>query len=232
MIERIEGPQQVVVSVRDATGEPIRNLGPQDLVVGSGIRRARVVSLAALQSREDVPLNLVLVIDNSFSMQERQAIPPLLAALEELLEGVRPTDRIHAVVFDDRPRHLAGDRRLHVKTFTSSRPAEWKEFFAEAFDRGITSRTFLYEAIGAGLDIIGKLPADQPKLMLVFSDGEDLNSTIGAKEIDAGAAGLATFLAFGIDYLPGEKTDAFLARFAARHGGRTWKARSATELKP
>ncbi len=232
LLERIENPQQVVVSARDPNGEPIPNLGPTDFNVGKGIRKGRVVSVEPLQSRENVPLNLVLVIDNSFSMQERQAIPPLLAALEELLGDVRPIDTIHAVVFDDRALHLAADRALHVKTFTASRPAEWKGFFPEAFDRGITSRTFLYEAILAGLGIIRKMPADQPKLMLVFSDGEDLNSTIGTKEVDSGATDLEKFLAFCIDYMPGEKTDAFLARFAATHGGRTWKARSAAELTP
>ncbi len=231
-IERTEDPQKVVLSVRDPTGEPIRNLGPRDFTVGRGLFNARVVSVEPLQAREAVPVNLVLVIDNSFSMQERHAVPPLLAALEDLLKDIRPIDTIHAVVFSDRDLHRAAGRALNVKTFTSSRASEWQAFFAEAFDRGITRRTVLYEAVLAGLDLVRSMPADQQKLMMVFSDGEDLNSRIGPEEVEIGAAGLKNFQGFSIDYMPGERTDTFLANFAATHAGRIWKARSAAELSP
>src|SRR5512137_1209853 len=95
-------PQQAVVSVVDPSGEPIRNLQIKDFAVSRGIRKGRVLSVEPLQASKAVPVNLVLVIDNSFSMHERHAIQPLLTALEELLRGIRPIDNVHAVVFSDR----------------------------------------------------------------------------------------------------------------------------------
>jgi len=230
--EPTENPQQVVVSVLDPSGEPIKGLGPQDFTMGRGIRKARVVSAEPLQASKAVPVNLVLVIDNSFSMQERLAIPPLLAALEELLKDVRPIDNIQAVVFSDSQVKAVGGRGLNVRTFRSTSAPEWKFFFREAFDRGITHKTYLYEAIMAGLDIVQKMPANEQKLMMVFSDGEDLNSKVGRGEVDIQAVGIKKFQAFCTDYMPGEKTDAFLSSFARDHGGRIWKARAASELIP
>jgi len=101
-VEPAANPQQVVVSVLDPAGEPIRDLQPHDFVMARGIRKARVVEVEPLQASKATPINLVLVIDNSFSMQERGAIAPLLAALDGLLKDVRPIDNIHAVVFSDR----------------------------------------------------------------------------------------------------------------------------------
>jgi outer membrane protein OmpA-like peptidoglycan-associated protein len=230
-VERVAGPQQVLLSVRDPNGEPIMGLGPRSFALGQGIRKARVLTAEPIQASQSVPVNLVLVIDNSFSMQERQAIPPLLAALDDLLKDVRPIDNIHAVVFSDRAMNVAG-RSLNARTFTSRRASEWSRFFAEAFDSGITRKTFLYEAVLAGLEIINAMPADEQKLMMVFSDGEDLNSKIGPTDVAARLPDLKKFLAFCIDYMPGDRTNAFLSNFAARHGGRVWKARSAAELSP
>ena len=230
-VERVLGSQQLVLSVRDANGEPIMNLGPRSFALGQGIRKARVLSAEPVQASQSVPIHLVLVIDNSFSMQERGAIQPLLAALNDLLRDVRPIDNIHAVVFSDRAMSAAG-RSLNVRTFTSNRASEWSRFFAEAFDEGLTRKTFLYEAALAGLEIIRTMPADEQKLMMVFSDGEDLNSKIGPAEVAAGLPDLKKFLVFGIDYMPGNKTDAFLSNLAATHGGRVWKARSPSELNP
>jgi outer membrane protein OmpA-like peptidoglycan-associated protein len=225
-------PRQAIVSVLDPAGEPVRGLSPQDFTVASGIRKGRVVNLEPLATSKAVPLNLVLVIDNSFSMSEREAVKPLLAALEELLKDVRPIDNIHAVVFSDAESRSAGGRRLNVKTFKSGQAAELKRFFAEAFDRGLTSKTYLYEGILAGLDIVKQMPPAAQKLMAVFSDGEDLNSKYGRPEVEIEAFGIKKFEAYAIDYMPREKPDEFLANFARDHRGRLWKARSASELGP
>jgi len=231
-VEPIDTPRQVVVSVYDQAGQPVRGLQPKDFLMGRGIRKARVISVAPLQASQAVPINLVLVIDNSFSMSERQAVRPLLAALDEFLKDVRPIDNIHAVVFNDSGVKTVGGRPFNVRTFQSSKAAEWKAFFSDAFNRGITSKTYLYEGIVAGLDIVKKMPADEQKLMVVFSDGEDLNSKIGKEDVEANAAGIKKLRAYAIDYMPGEKPDDMLRNFAIEHQGRIWKARSAAELMP
>ena len=231
-VEPTANPQQVVVSGLDLAGEPVRDLQPHDFVLAQGIRKARVVSVEPLQASKATPVNLVMVIDNSFSMQERGAISPLLAALNGLLQDVRPIDNVHAVVFSDRDVRTVGGRALNVRTFKSNQASEWIRFFAETFDRGITTRTYLYEAVTAGLDIVKNMPADEQKLMVVFSDGEDLNSKIGKPEVAVAALGIKKFRVFSIDYMPHERTDEFLTSLARDHHGRIWKARSASELVP
>ena len=231
-VESSASPNQVVVSVLDPAGNPILGLQPKDFVLGQGIRKARILSAEPMASTQALPVNLVLVIDNSFSMYERQAIRPLLAALDELLKDVRPIDTIHAVVFSDTETRAAGGRTLNVRTFRSNTFSELKAFFAGAFDRGITTKTYLNEAILAGLDIAKSMPANEQKLMVVFSDGEDLNSKYRIPEVTLEAGRIAKLGIFCIDYMPREQTDEFLADLAGTHGGRIWKARSAAELVP
>jgi outer membrane protein OmpA-like peptidoglycan-associated protein len=231
-IDPTSTPQQAIVSVVDPSGEPIRNLQIKDFSVSRGIRKGRVLAVEPLQASKAVPVNMVLVIDNSFSMLERHAVQPLLTALEELLKGIRPIDNVHAVVFSDRETRLVGKRLLNVRTLTSTSAAEWKTFFAESFDRGLTNKTYLYEGIVAGLDIVKRMPIRQEKMIVVFSDGEDLNSKLSKAEVAPEALGIDKLRAYSIDYMPGERVDEFLSGFAQGHAGRTWKARSAAELVP
>jgi outer membrane protein OmpA-like peptidoglycan-associated protein len=232
VVEPRANPNQVVVSVLDPTGNPILGLQPQDFVLGQDIHKARILSAEPMASTQALPVNLVLVIDNSFSMYERQAIPPLLAALDELLKDVRPIDTIYAVVFSDTETRAAGGRTLNVRTFRSNAFSELKAFFAAAFDRGITTKTYLNEAILAGLDIAKNMPVNEQKLMVVFSDGEDLNSKYRIPEVTLEAGRIAKLGIYCIDYMPREQTDEFLAGLSGTHGGRIWKARSAAEIVP
>jgi outer membrane protein OmpA-like peptidoglycan-associated protein len=84
----------------------------------------------------------------------------------------------------------------------------------------------------AGLDVIRSMPANDQKFMVVFSDGEDLNSDVEKNVVASEAEGIANFEVFCVDYMPGAKADRFLKAFAEDHNGRTWKATSATELSP
>jgi outer membrane protein OmpA-like peptidoglycan-associated protein len=231
-VEPAPNPQQVIVSVLDPAGEPVRGLQPHDFSLARGIRKARVVSVEPLQASKATPVNLVMVIDNSYSMKERGAIGALLAALDGLLKDVRPIDNVQALVFSDRPGKAEKGRTLNIRGFKAGQASEWNRFFAEVFDRGITPKTYLYDAIMAGLDTVKSMPVNEKKLLMVFSDGEDLNSVTGRTEVELEAQGIKNFQVFCIDYMPEEKTDPFLTSLARNHQGRIWKARSAQELVP
>ncbi len=223
---------KVLVSIKDAQGEPLRGLKPQDFTVGRGIQKADILSAEPLESIKEIPLNIVLVIDNSFSMQERQAVEPLLLALDEFFKTVRPIDNVHLVVFDDQPKVMVREIPLHARIFTSSYISKLRDFLRESHGRDLTGKTFLYEAMLAGIDVIRKMPAEDNKFMVVFSDGEDLNSAVPPAIIKNEAEGIENFEVFCIDYMPGPKLDRFLASFAGDHDGRIWKATSASELTP
>jgi len=222
----------LMVSVTDADGTPVRGLTAADFEIGQGIRKATILKVEPLETSEEIPLNVVLVVDNSFSMLERQAVEPMLSALDGFFRSVRPIDNIHAVVFSKGAPVVITDRTLHTLHFQSGNPAALRDFFRQAFEQGLTGKTYLNEAILAGLDRIRQMPADAQKFMVVFSDGEDLNSDYGTDAIEVEAFGIKNFEVYCIDYMPRDKTDEFLSAFAGEHGGRIWKAKSAEELQP
>ncbi len=229
---QVIGENKVLVSALDAEDNPVEGLKAEDFVVQRGRKKARILSAESLETIKDVGLNVVLVVDNSFSMKERQAVQPLLSALEEFLKIVRPIDDIQVVVFDDAHTMEVNERSLHVKTFRSNDVSRLRNFFRESFERGLTNQTFLYEGMVAGLDLIQKMPERGNKFLVVFSDGEDLNSILDRKAVEAGANGIVNFAAYSIDYMPVPAPDPFLKSFAEAHGGKIWKATSATELLP
>jgi len=223
---------KLLVSVLDADDEPIRGLGPKDFLVGSGINRAEILSAAPLETTEELALNIVLVVDNSFSMKERHAIEPLLEAMGEFFKTVRPIDNIHLVVFDDQPNISVKQHALHGRAFNSSDISKLQNFLRESFEQRLTGKTFLYEAMAAGIDIIRQMPDKDHKFMVVFSDGEDLNSSVSTTFIESQAGDIKNFEVFCVDYMPGPKLNRFLTTFAKTHTGRIWKATSASELLP
>lgn len=229
---QVIGENKALVSALDAEDNPVEGLKAEDFVVQRGRKKAGILSAESLETRKDIGLNVVLVVDNSFSMKERQAVQPLLSALEEFLRIVRPIDDIQVVVFDDAHTMRVNERNLHVKTFRSNDVSRLRNFFRESFDRGLTNQTFLYEGMVAGLDLIQKTPEKGNKFLVVFSDGEDLNSILDRKAVEAAAKGIVNLAAYSIDYMPAPAPDHFLKSFAEAHGGNIWKAASATELLP
>ena len=139
----------------------------------------------------------------------------------EFLKTVRPIDNIHLVIYDDKPQVTVGETPLHARVFNSSDISKLKNFLNDSHGRGLTSKTYLYEAMLAGVDIIRKMPARDNKFMVVFSDGEDLNSTIEPDAITNNARGIENFEIFCIDYMPGSKFDRFLTALAKTHNGFT-----------
>ncbi len=226
------GVNTVMVSALDGENNPVRGLKPEDFVIEQNGKKAKILSVESLEAIEKVSLNIVLVVDNSLSMKEREAVEPLVSALQEFFKIVRPIDNIHVVVFDDNPGLKVGEHWLHAKTFHSKNVPELEKFITHSFKRGLTGGTYLCEAMLAGIDLIRKMPLESNKFLLVLSDGEDLNSRIKKSLVESEAKGINNFEAYAIDYMPRVTMDTFLKSFAELHGGKIWKAMSATNFLP
>jgi Mg-chelatase subunit ChlD len=222
----------LLVSVKDAKNNALRGLKAENFLVRSGNRKTRILSAEPLEGRESVPLNIVLVVDNSASMRERQAIEPLLSALGEFFKTLRPIDNVSLVVFDNQADMQASTYHLHTRTYASKSIPQLQEFIRQAFDQGLTSQTFLYEGMVAGIGLIRKMPAEHNKFLVVFSDGEDINSAFENDVVVSEAAGIENFEVYSVDYMLGKKIDPFLKSFAEAHNGQVWKATSSSELLP
>lgn len=110
--------------------------------------------------REDIPVSMGLVIDNSGSMRDKR--PRVNEAAITLVEASNPSDEAFVVNFND-------DFYLDLdKDFTSSVP-ELKEALERIDSRGSTA---LFDAIIGSLDHLKKASRDK-RVLLVVTDGED-----------------------------------------------------------
>jgi len=113
--------------------------------------------------REDVPVSMGLVIDNSGSMRDKR--PKVNEAAITLVQASNPQDEAFVVNFND-------DFYLDLdKDFTSSVP-ELKEALERIDSRGSTA---LYDAIIGSLDHLKKASRDK-HVLLIVTDGEDNSS--------------------------------------------------------
>jgi VWFA-related protein len=113
--------------------------------------------------REDIPVSMGLVIDNSGSMRDKR--PRVNQAALTLVEASNPQDEAFVVNFND-------DFYLDLdKDFTNSIP-ELKEALERIDSRGSTA---LYDAIIGSVDHVKKGSKDK-KVLLVVTDGEDNTS--------------------------------------------------------
>jgi Ca-activated chloride channel family protein len=113
--------------------------------------------------REDIPVSMGLVIDNSGSMRDKR--PRVNEAAITLVQSSNPQDEAFVVNFND-------DFYLDLdKDFSSSIP-ELKEALERIDARGSTA---LYDAVIGSLDHLKKA-AKEKKVLLIVTDGEDNTS--------------------------------------------------------
>jgi Ca-activated chloride channel homolog len=123
----------------------------------------KVEQKIAIFKREDIPVSMGLVIDNSGSMRDKR--PRVNEAALTLVQSSNPQDEAFVVNFND-------DFYLDLdKDFTSSIP-ELKEALERIDARGSTA---LYDAIIGSLDHLKK-GTKEKKVLVVVTDGEDNTS--------------------------------------------------------
>lgn len=223
---------KLLVSVSDADEKPILGLAAKDFNITKGVKTAKIIGVEPLVTNKEIGLNIVMVVDNSQSMKNRRAVQPLLEALEAFYKTLRPIDTVCAVVYDDKQTIQVKGKDLHAKIFQTQDVGQLRAFLQEQLTKGMTGETFLYDAMLAGIEQARSWPEKSNKFMVVFSDGEDLNSTVKSEQLADGADGLSNFAAYTVDFMPGKGVDRFLTAFAKQHKGQIWKASSASELLP
>ena len=232
-VDRIIKDGRALVSVVNAAKEPLTGLKAADFSLSQAGKTGIITSVQPMAESMDVPRHIVMVLDNSYSMYERQAIKALLAGVNEVLKTIRPIDDVLMIAFDNNKTVKLGGRNLHAQSLRSNKPDELRAFADKAYQTsGLTAGTVLYEAILAGLDAIGTMPDTEPRFMVVFSDGEDLNSVYKSDAVYKVAKEIKRFNAYTIDYQEAQTTSKFLGKFARDNGGQVFKAKSEANLVP
>src|SRR5271168_4554708 len=123
----------------------------------------KVEQKLATFKREDVPVSMGLVIDNSGSMRDKR--PRVNEAALTLVESSNPQDEAFVVNFND-------DFYLDLDKDFSNNIPELKEALERIDSRGSTA---LFDAVIGSLDHLKKAAKDK-RVLLVVTDGEDNTS--------------------------------------------------------
>jgi Ca-activated chloride channel homolog len=144
------------VTVIDKQGKFVDNLKEQNFhVYEDGVQQK-----IDLFKREDIPVTMGLVIDNSGSMRSKR--PEVNAAALTLVQTSNPDDEVFVVNFNE-------DYYLDQQSDFTNNIAVLKDALERIDSRGSTA---LYDAILASLDHLKKGHRDK-KVLLIITDGED-----------------------------------------------------------
>jgi Ca-activated chloride channel family protein len=171
--ERVRTEAVLVPVIVTNSGQFVRGLKRQDFEVYEDGVAQRIASMVS----EDAPLDLVLAIDISGSME--RALPEVKSAVKQLLTKLRPGDAATLVGFND-TMFLLAEREKDQRT-------------REAAVDLLTSwgGTALYDATVRALDLVSHEWGR--KGVVIFSDGDDRNSLTQRESYAHSTGGRAFF---------------------------------------
>jgi len=196
-------------TVREGKARFIGDLEKQHFTILEDGKPQEILSF----SREDVPVAVGLLVDNSGSMVNKRA--EAIAAAKNFVAASNPGDEIFVLHFNE-------NLRFGLPTtvpFTGDR-----DLLGEAIDGfQLTGKTALYDAIHAGLEHL-KTSKLTKKALFVISDGGDNASRSKFNDVvrEADLSG-ALFYAIGIyDPMDGDADPGTLRRLAQSTGGEAY----------
>ena len=74
------------------------------------------------------------------------------------------------------------------------------------------------------------MPVNEPRFLVVATDGEEINSAFKGDVVSKAAQGIPNLRVFAIDYMPGPKIDDFLMAFANANRGEARKAGTGADI--
>jgi len=195
---------QVTATVTDGAGRFVRGLPRSAFRVYEDNVAQAITSFQA----ENISLEIIVAIDVSGSMTE--AMPTVKRAVKGFLSALRPTDRVTVLGFNDNVFTLARPTvDLAARLKAVDRPAPW-------------GGTALYDVIVQAIDQLGRQPGR--RALVVFTDGEDLNSRVpletAERRLEASDVTLYPIGQGRAPTMPALRT--VLERLAKRSGGRAF----------
>jgi Ca-activated chloride channel homolog len=163
-VEGIPSDEQVAydvtayVSAADSTGNPVKDLKPEDFTLTEDSRRVDVLS-ADLAT--DAPISLVLLLDTSGSMSG-QGITAAKTAASNFIAGLGQDDRVAIVTFDE--------TTITIIDFTTDHRAARDELSLVEATRG--AGTCLYDAAYQAVQMSATVPSGR-RAVVLFTDGVD-----------------------------------------------------------
>ncbi len=195
---------QLTVTVTDSKGRFVRGLPRSAFRVYEDEAPQRISSFLA----ENIPLEIMVAVDVSGSMQP--SMPTVKESVRKFLTALRPTDSVTLLGFND-------------NVFTLARPSADLSTRLKALDRMAPwGGTALYDVVVKAIDQLGRQTGR--RALVVFTDGEDLNSRVPVEAAERRLeASDAVLYAIGQGRAPKlEALRRVLERLAQKSGGRAF----------
>ncbi len=176
--------------------------------------------------REDVPVSMGLIIDNSGSMRDKRA--KVEAAALALVKASNPEDEVFIVNFNDE----AFLDNPHGKDFTSD-IQEMEDALTRIDSRGGTA---MRDAIRMSIDHVKEKAHKDKKVLVVVTDGNDNSSVVSLEDL-VKAAQQSEVLIYSVGLLSDEerreakRAQKALEALAEATGGETFFPRDVSEVE-
>jgi len=191
-----------------ANGKPVQGLSAADFeVLDNGVRQT--VDLASF---EQIPLNVVLALDMSSSLQGLR-LGHLQTAGSTVLDGLKPGDRAALVAFS------------HVVSASQALTDDLDRVRTALFQNRGEGQTSLIDAAHVGM-LIGESDVGR-SLLIVFSDGVDTSSWLTAESV-LETARRGDVVVYGVEV--GERRASFPRDLTDVTGGRLFAVESTKDL--
>lgn len=204
---------QIVASVVDAEGRPVKGVTPADLTVTEeGVEQTATIRLAS----EVAPVAIALVLDTSGSMAG-QGMADAKRAIAAMIERLSSYDRAALITFNHEVRlaqALTGDRATLLAA-------------TQAAAAG--GNTAIYDAIAAAADALRDLPPPSRSAIVLLTDGFDNASRISREDALARAAG-AGHPIYGVGLGSDVDRGVLQALAASTRGGQAFVAPTSDQL--
>src|SRR5262245_40253365 len=210
------------VTVVDKNGHFVTNL-PQDAFTVFENGTPQPIKIFR---REDVPVSLGLIIDNSGSMRDKRT--KVEAAALALVKDSNPDDEVFVVNFNDE----AFLDNPHGKSFTSD-IKEMEEALTRIDSRGGTA---MRDAVRMSIDHLKEKAKKDKKVLVVVTDGNDNSSTINLENL-VKAAQQSEVILYGIGILSEEerreakRAERALTELAQATGGEAFFPKTIDEVE-
>ncbi len=156
-------------TVVDKNGHLVTNLPESAFTVYENGQKQQI----KVFRREDIPVSLGLIIDNSGSMRDKRA--KVEAAALDLVKASNPDDEVFVVNFNDE----AYLDNPHGKDFTNN-IKEMEEALTRIDSRGGTA---MRDAIRMSIDHLKEKAHKDKKVLVVVTDGNDNSSVISMEDL-------------------------------------------------
>jgi tight adherence protein C len=202
------------ITLTGPDGKAIPNLDPSQFEIREQ-GQAQPVAGLTLGAARNIPLSVVLAIDNSGSMAGEK-LQSAKAAAVAFLQSLTPNDRATVLGFNTRV--------FEVVAATNDRAA---------LETGINSlqpggNTAAYDALYQGAAVVSSAPSEMRRAIILLTDGEDTASSYSAR-VAADVARQANALVYTIGLGPDAQDQVLTA--LAEGGGRYYKAPQPSDLQ-